>query len=236
MFRESEVDYEGIDSDICDLIASMLAGDPSVRPTVAQTREHCIFCELPRRPKGFQSLDIASPMVELNEVVLGNLANTLEMEQSLLRSRLVEFGSNREKVLYALALRADIQKMDEVSVNREKVRMSKSLPIVGTLSVDFPICLQKCCTLKVAESRDVVISGIVEHLLDQKFVMSMKSSGSREFVLNQVEDDITVDIDVSSGNTAGNSLVVMRGKDARNCPAMEELQQFIESRFSIGSM
>jgi hypothetical protein len=61
-------------------------------------------------------------------------------------------------------------------------------------------------------------------MLDRKFVMSMRASGSREFILNQVEGDITVDVDVSTGSAAGKSLVVMRGKDTKNGPAMEELQ------------
>jgi hypothetical protein len=119
--------------------------------------------------------------------------------------------------------------MDDVAVSSEKLRMSKSLPIGGTLSAEFP---SACWTMTVPESRAAVVSGSVQHMLDRKFVMSMTASGSREFILNQVEDDITVDVSV--GSTAGNSFVVMRGKDPERCPAMEELQQFIESHFTIG--
>jgi serine/threonine protein kinase len=104
VFRQSRVNYRGIDADVCGLIASMIAADPSARPTVGQVRRHCIFSELNGRPSGSQERVIESSMADFRWIVVGKLANTVEMELSSLRARLVAVGANREKVLSALAL------------------------------------------------------------------------------------------------------------------------------------
>jgi hypothetical protein len=85
--------------------------------------------------------------------------------------------------------------------------------------------------MEISASPAAVASTIVRKMLSRGFLVSMTRSGSREFVLNQSGDDIALDVDVSPSETAGLSVVVMRGKEVAGSPVMGELQEFIEHRF-----
>jgi serine/threonine protein kinase len=230
-FRQSRVNYRGIDGDIAGLIASMVGLDPSARPTVAQVREHSVFAELFGRPSGSRTPDVESPVETLDDRVFRKLANIAELEMSFLSGRVAEVGANREKVLYALAVGAFDRQTDDAAVISE-MAMSKSLPNRGALSSECPFCIEDCWAMEVRESQAVVVSVIVQHMLARKFVVSMTASGSREFILNQAGDDITLEVEVSPVTDPANSFVVLRGRDG--C-AMEELQHFLEGRRSSGS-
>jgi hypothetical protein len=226
-FRASRLSFRGIDADVAELIAAMVAAAPSDRPTVAAVRAHRVFAEVPQRLPGVKVLDGSSPLAAVGGELLERLADAMEVEAASLGKRLAAVGENREKVLYLLAAHhAAFGGGGERPRGPEPLRFSKSLPVGHGLASS--LAPEHCWIREVPGTRAAIVSTIVQHLLERKFVVSMARSGSREFVLNQPGEDLCVSLEVCQGDAPGRSLVVVRGTDIAGAPFIGELQQIID--------
>lgn len=232
-FRSSRVDYQGIDEDIAGLIAAMITEVPGARPTVGQVRGHQVFSELLERCPSAKQLNVDAPVLEINEAILNRLADAMETDTDRVACKLVLYGPSREKVLYALAADCPDFRSDDVAVGSEKLRFSKSLPQQTSLSAICPICVEDFWVREVEGKPAVVASTITRKMLAQRFVVSLTRSGSREFVLNKADEDISFDVDICPGAAPGNSVVMMRGKDGEGSPVLGDLRDFLENQFPV---
>lgn len=206
---------------------------PEERPTVHEIRGHQLFLELCGRCPSANQLNLDDAVGEINEAVLNRLADAMEIESDWIARKVGEEGPNREKVLYALATVCPDFRLDDVAVTSEKLRSSKSLPQEPALSAACPLDVENSWVREVPGTPVVVASTIMRRMLAQRFVVSLTRSGSREFLLNQAGEDISLDLDICPGDAPGNSLVMMRGKDMTGSPVMGDLQEFIENRCRV---